>query len=220
MKELLEYAKLILPLLIIPLTLQGVLMFGHSAADGIIGICFFIGAISIAKTQTERRFMITLAIFAMLFETANVAIGIYKYIDTIQVPVWVAIGWGVLGIYIVRNLETLKKINDRTAYILSGILFFGIWAGQGFQLSGTSSIIHTIIGVLTIFVLSRSSSYPSAYFFFIALMGVIIEFSGTTFGVWTYFDPATKIAILPPLAGLGMAYASVLAFCMWISKLE
>ncbi len=50
-------------------------------------------------------------------------------------------------------------------------------------------------------------------------MGVIIETSGTQMGIWGYFNELGG-EMFAPLAFLGMAYASVIAFSIWIVNLE
>jgi hypothetical protein len=212
--------KFILPLFIIPITLLAVHSFGHIAGDIIIGIAFFASIVFVAKTQNERRLMIVMSIFAMLFETANVAIGIYKYEYTVQIPVWVAIGWGVLGFYIYKNLPVTKLLSLKNSLILSVILFVLVWVLMGSSFSGANGVVALLIILGSIFVLSKSSSFPHSFYLHMALCGMLIEYLGTSIGVWTYFDPATKIAMGVPLLGLGMAYASVMSFCIWISKLE
>jgi hypothetical protein len=164
--------------------------------------------------------MIVMSIFAMLFETANVAIGIYKYEYTVQIPVWVAIGWGVLGFYIYKNLPITKLLSLKNSLILSFIIFILVWVLMGSSFSGANGIVALLIIIGSIFVLSKSSSFPHSFYLHMALSGMLIEYLGTSIGVWTYFDPATKTVMIVPLLGLGMAYASVMSFCIWISKLE
>lgn len=164
--------------------------------------------------------MIVMSIFAMLFETANVAIGIYKYEYTVQIPIWVAIGWGLLGFYVYKNLGLISRIPLNLSLILSLVLFSIIWFLMGASLGGANGFVALLIICGTIFVLSKASSFTHSMYLHMALSGILIEFLGTSIGVWTYFDPQTKTALAVPLLGLGMAYASVMSFCLWISKLE
>lgn len=212
--------KFILPLLLIPLILISVNAYGHIAGDIIIGLIFFISIFFFTKTHQERRLMLVMAIFAIIFETANVAIGLYKYIFTIQIPVWVGIGWGVLGLYVYKNLDLTRKINLKNSILLSIVLFVVIWLLLGFSLTGSNGFVALLVLIGTVYVLSFSSTFPHAMYLHMALMGILIEFLGTYLGVWTYYDPATNLAVATPLLGAGAAYASAMAFCIWISKLE
>ncbi|MBI5047308.1 hypothetical protein HZC07_06285 [Candidatus Micrarchaeota archaeon] len=210
-----EIIKLLLPLLLIPLTLYGVNAFGQNAGNIIIGISFFIAIVKFAE-QKERRFMIVLAVFAAIFESVNVASGAYAYTGTKLVPIWIGLGWGIIGIYLVKNLKTLEKIDEKITYALTVILYLIVWGIGGFS---ATELMFVIFGIATVYVLSLSSKFPAAFFFYTCLIGMIIEFFGTTLGAWKYFDPSGGV-IQAPLASLGLAYASVIGFCLWISKLE
>ncbi|MBI2079406.1 hypothetical protein HYT84_01465 [Candidatus Micrarchaeota archaeon] len=208
--------RLILPLLLIPLTLYAVLNFGHEAGNLIIGAAFLIGLLKFTENQNEKRFIIVLAIFAILFETANVALGLYKYLNVIQVPVWIGLGWGVLGIYLLRNKELLDQIKDNAAYAFTILVYLGVLVWSGVQVT---NLIPVLFGIAAVYVLRLSSKFPASFYALASFMGILIEFSGTTVGIWTYFTETGSI-MPPPLAYLGMAYASVIAFALWISRLE
>ena len=213
--NLTDIAKLIFPLALIPFTLYAVLSFGHDAGNAIIGFAFFIGMIKFAGDK-ERKFMIILAFFASLFEGLNVALGAYKYINAPTVPIWVGLGWGVLGIYLVKNLAIMKKINGGLAYLLALLLYLALWGAAGLNVG---LLIPVVFSIAAIYVLSLSSKFPASFFLYTSFIGIVIEFSGTSLGVWTYFDGFGG-AIPVPLISLGMAYAAVLAFTLWLSKID
>ena len=210
------FAILLLPILIIPITLYVAGSFGHTATNFLVGGCFLAGFMIFAKTNEERKLMLVLAIVASLFETSNVAIGAYTYANTIQVPLWVSLGWGVLGIYVVKNLKILNAIPTRVAYFFAVGLYFIAWFHAGMKLEG---LFPPIAGILGVYVFSKSTEIQPGFFFYTGLMGMLIEFSGTSAGVWTYFS-SPGVPMLVPLAALGTAYTSVIAFCMWLSKIE
>jgi hypothetical protein len=210
-----ELLRLVLPLILIPLTLFAVSMFGHEAGNLIIGAAFLVGVSKFAQGN-ERRFMVILAIFAMLFEGLNVFSGAYKYLDTPSVPTWVGLGWSIVGIYLIKNLPLLKKVDDKISYLAACALYLGVFALQGFPLE---FLIPAVFGVLGIYVLTVSSAMPASFFLGSSLLGMIIEIFGTSLGIWQYFDPA-GFAIPVPLLNLGLAYSSVIVFALWISRLD
>jgi len=210
-----EIAALVLPLFIIPLTLFSVLAFGHDAGNLIIGSCFLIGIARFADKK-ERRFMIILAVLATIFETVNIAAGSYRYIGTALPPVWIPLGWGVVGLYLLRNVPFFKRIENRPAFALAFLMYVCTWAITGFS---TGGLIAAILAVAGIYALSLASGFPVAFFMYSAFMGILIESAGTSSGVWTYFGP-DGAAVAPALAGLGMAYSAIIAFGLWASSVE
>lgn len=209
-----QLVKLLLPLLLIPLTLYSVSLFGHDAGNIVIGMVFFIAIVKFADIN-QRKFMIILATFASIFESVNVISGGYKYIGAPLVPLWVGLGWGILGLYLVKNVDTFKIISNKHVYIISIILFSIIWFLTG---ANIASLIALVIAIGTIYVLSLSSKFPASFFLFTSFLGVIIEFSGTTVGIWKYF--LNGLPINPPLLALSMAYCSVIAFGIWLSRID
>ncbi len=212
MKKILGF---LLPLLLIPLTLYSVLLFGQIAGTVIIGLAFLIGIAKFADKK-ERKFMIILAVFSSLFENLNVALGSYQYLGVAEAPIWVGLGWGILGLYLIKHQKLLAKVPNNITYALACGLYLVIWGMSGFSLA---ALIPSIFGVLTIYVLTLSSNLPSSFFLSASALGMLIEFSGTSFGIWTYFDQL-GLPIPPPLASLGLAYASVLTFALWLSGMD
>ena len=211
-----QLAMLLLPLFIIPLTLYSVSLFGHNAANAIIGLFFVIGVAKFTKTKEEKRFAIILAIFAFVFETANLAIGAYKYVDVVFAPIWVGLGWGVVGLYLLRNSLVLKTITDKHTYVILSLLYLLLWLYNG---TIFSEFIFFIFSLAAVYVLSISSKFSASFFGFTSILGIVIEFSGTSFGIWAYLSELGNV-IPAPLAQLGMAYTSVVAFCLWISRVD
>ncbi|MEK6981307.1 MAG: hypothetical protein AABX38_00115 [Candidatus Micrarchaeota archaeon] len=209
-----QLVKLLLPLFLIPLTLYSVSLFGHDAGNAVIGIAFFIAVVKFAN-ESERKYMIILAVFASIFESVNVISGGYKYIGAPLVPLWVGLGWGILGLYLVKNVETFKSINNKNAYILSAIFFSAVWVLTG---ASIPSLVFLGVAISTTYVLSLSSKFPASFFLFTGVMGVVIEFFGTSVGVWKYF--LNGLPIDPPLLALSMAYCSVIAFGIWLSRID
>jgi hypothetical protein len=210
-----ELVFLLLPLILIPLTLYAVKSFGHVAGDVIIGAVFFIGIVKFAS-GSERRFMVILMIFSSLFESINVASGSYKYLGVVWVPLWVGLGWGILGLHLFKNRKLFGKLPPKAAYALACVLYFATWAYSGFAILG---LIPAIFAVLGVYVLSLSAKLPPSFFLASGFLGVLIEFSGTNLGIWQYFDEA-GMPIAAPLSILGLAYASVVTFVLWLSGLD
>jgi hypothetical protein len=210
-----ETAFFLLPLLLIPLTLFAVKSFGQVAGDAIIGAAFFIGIAKFAEGN-ERRFMIIMAIFSSIFESINVASGSYKYLGVVWVPIWVGLGWGLLGLYLFKQRKLFARLGARAAYAISCLLYLATWAYSGFSIAG---LIPALFAVLGVYVLSLSAKLPPAFFLAGGFLGVLIEFSGTNLGVWQYFDEA-GVPIAAPLSMLGLAYASVVAFGLWLGGLD
>jgi hypothetical protein len=210
-----QLVQVILPLLLIPLNLYAIQLFGQDAGNLIIGCAFFVGLVKFARGN-ERRFMIILVVFATVFESLNVVSGSYKYVGSPLVPFWIGLGWGVVGLYLVKLLPLLKKIEDRTAYSLSAILYPGLWAVTGMDLHAILPVVYAILGI---FALTLSTAMPASFFLSAGLLGAVIELLGTSMGIWQYFD-ASGNPIPAQLPNLALAYASVIAFALWLSGID
>lgn len=210
-----ELLKLLLPLVLIPITLYAVLLFGHDAGNAIIGLAFLVSILKFANPK-ERRFIIILAFIAALAETGNVAIGFYKYANVTLVPLWIPLGWSVVGMYIFKNLQTLKKINNNVAYGLSAVFYFIIMYFAGLN---QANVITSLFAVITIYVLTKSSKFPASLFLFTGIVGAIIETSGTMLKVWSYLDSLGNI-VPAPLAYVAIGYSSLILVAAWISGIE
>jgi hypothetical protein len=202
------------PVLFVPLTLYGVSQFGNSAGDVLLGALFFYLVVFRSDLRT-RKLMITLAVLGMIFETANVAAGLYKYGGILGAPVWIALGWAILGWWVVQLESSLARVERNTWLLIVSVVV----AAASF-LNGSLSI-SLPIAVAGLYVISVSSNRPFGVYAFTALFGLVAEFSGTAAGVWKYFAPTGGGAVVPPdLAALALAYASVMAFCSWASGFE
>jgi hypothetical protein len=205
-------AKLLLPLILIPLTLYAVSLFGHAAGNLIIGAAFLIGIVKFAEKK-ERRFMVMLAIFSLLLEGVNVALGSYKYIGVMQIPPWIGMGWGVVGLYLLKNLKMLRQANDKAAYAIAIVAYIAVWAATGADIP---ALIPLAFAILSVYVLAISSNLPASFFLSAGLLAVVIEYAGTAMKIWSYFDAAGNV-VSPSYASLSLAYASVIAFALWAS---
>ncbi|MFH0737089.1 MAG: hypothetical protein V1827_00875 [Candidatus Micrarchaeota archaeon] len=213
--DLKDVASLALPLLLIPLTLYSVSSFGHDAGNAIIGLAFLICFARFADAK-ERWMMITLAILATLFETANVATGSYRYAGTNSTPIWVCLGWGILGIYLLKNQRVFAMAGANAAYAIAALAYLGAWLYTG---ALASMLLYSLFAVLTVYALGLVSERPPSFFLSAGLLGVIIELCGTSFKVWSYFGPGG--GIIPVNTGsIGLAYATVVAFGMFLCGLD
>ncbi len=202
------------PALFVPLTLYGVSQLGNSAGDVLLGALFFY-LIAFRSDIRSRKLMITLAVLGMIFETANVAAGLYKYGGILGAPVWIALGWAILGWWVVQLEPALGKVQRNAWLVLVSVVI----AAAAF-LNGSLSL-SLPIAIAGLYVISVSSTRPFGVYAFTALFGVLAEFSGPAAGVWNYFSPSGSGAVVPPdLAALALAYASVMAFCSWASGFE
>ncbi len=205
---------LLWPVIFVPLTLYGVSQFGNSAGNVLLGTLFFY-LIAFRSDIRTRKLMISLAVLGMIFETANVAAGLYKYSGILGAPVWIPLGWAILGWWVVQ-LEPVLAKTGRNAWLG---LVSAIIAAAAF-LNGSLSL-SLPIAIAGLYVVSISSSRPFGVYAFTALFCVLAEFSGPAVGVWKYFSPTGSGAVVPPdLAALSMAYAVVMAFSSWLSGFE
>ncbi len=202
------------PVLFVPATLYAVRAFGHVGADLLLGALFFY--LFVFKSGLAvRRLMICLAVLATLFETANVAAGIYKYDGVLGGPLWISLGWGILGWWTDSLRPGLSKISFRHAFagICAALLLFPL-------LNGTLSVASAIAAA-GFYALSLATTSPFGLFLFTALFSMLAEYSGTAMKVWTYFDlNGSGAAIAPNLALLSLAYSMVMAFAFWVSGYE
>ena len=202
------------PLALVPLTLFLVKNYGHSAGNLLLGAVFAYLFIKKSDIRT-RRLMVVLAVMGAIFETANVAAGLYSYFGTLGSPLWISLGWALLGWWVASLEPILSRVRNKAALYASGaaVMLFPLLNGN-FSLSSP-------IAVAGLYALSLASTLPFAVYAFAALFAILAEYAGTFAGVWGYFNPAgTRAAVPPDLAGLAMAYAIVLAFCFWVSGYE
>lgn len=200
------------PLLFVPLTLFAVKSYGHVAGNLLLGALFLYLIVARSDLKT-RRLMIVLAVFSTLFETANVASGAYTYHGTLGAPLWIGLGWAILGWWLVQLSPKLKSVPFWPAFgVASAALALASY------LTGTLSV-QVAFSVAGLYVLSLAIAQPFAIYAFTSLFAIVAEWSGTFAGVWTYYDAAQK-AVAPDLAMLALVYPVVLAFSFWVSGFE
>ena len=204
----LELFRIALPLALIPIVFAFLFPFGHDVINLFIGAVLFYVFLFQAD-QRARRLIVILSVFAGIFEIANVASGFYSYAGHPLVPLWVAMGWAVLGWYAVWLVPVFRKIPDWLAFsastlaILSVSLAYHYWA---------LSMLFAAVGVV---LLSKTSTrFPAAFFAFGAIIGLVLEVAGTSLGVWRYTTASGALAI-PEFGQLSIGYAMVLAFATW-----
>ncbi len=211
-----DILTLLLPLLIIPITFYSVSTFGHMAGNAVIGIAYFVCLVKFTKDTNEKRLMIMLSIFITLFEKVSVAIGSYSYIGLTDVPMWISLGWSIVALYLLRNVPLFKKVDRKYVYVLASIFYLLIWAYSGFKLD---LLMPSMFAVLGIYVVSSASKLPEAFFLATSFIGIVLEYFGTSFKLWTYFNPDGS-TMAAPLAALGLGYISAIIFGIWISHVE
>ncbi|MBI3588264.1 DUF2878 family protein [Candidatus Micrarchaeota archaeon] len=205
---------LLWPLVFIPITLYAVTQFGNPAGNAVLG-ALFLYLLAFKSGLRARRLMVALAVLGMIFETANVAAGIYKYSGTIGAPVWIALGWAILGWWVSELMPQFSKIGFKPAFVAASA------ALVAFPFLNHTLGLSTPIAIAGLYALSLSSQMPFAAFAFTSLFAMLAEYSGTAFGAWKYFDlSGSGVAVPPDLAGLAMGYSVVMAFCFWISGYE
>ena len=205
---------LVLPLVLIPVVLSTVRYVGHDVANALMGLVFFIALTRFAD-HNERIFMVLFSVFSVSFDTGYVALGFYKFANTSYVPLWNTLGWSVVGLYILKNRALLNRVKHSLVYAFLTVFYGALWILTGTQ---ASALVFYASAVLAVYVLSLTFKWPPALFAFASLMGVLVEFTGTATGIWTYYSGASAAA--PPLGFSGMGYASLLAFIMWLSRME
>ncbi|MDP2717615.1 MAG: DUF2878 family protein [Candidatus Micrarchaeota archaeon] len=200
------------PLLFVPLTLMAVLSFGHDGGNLLLGALFIYLFVRHADLKT-RRLMIVLAVFSGLFETANVASGAYEYFGTLGSPLWISLGWAIMGWWVVHILPLARRVPFKAAYaVAAGAIVAAAY------LNGTLSLT-TPIALAGLYALSLAVTQPFAIYAFTALFAIVAEFSGTFSGVWGYFN-FDGYPMPPDLAMLALVYPTVMAFSFWASGFE
>ncbi len=205
-----DIIKVCLPLLLIPATFIFVLPYGHDAANLFIGAVF--AYVFLFKSDMRgRRLMVILSTFAFAFETANVASGFYHYVGHPSLPMWVAMGWAVLGWYIVSLIPVFRKVEEWVAVGANAIALLLV------------AIQYNFWGVTMLFAAAgpyvytrASSTLPTMFFAFGSIMGLVLEVCGTTLGIWAYTNTA-GLPATPEFGQLALGYATVLIFCYWLA---
>ncbi|MBI2444813.1 hypothetical protein HYV43_00290 [Candidatus Micrarchaeota archaeon] len=200
------------PLAFVPLTILAVQRMGHDGGNVLLGALFFYLFIKKADIKV-RRLMIVLAVFSSLFETANVASGAYTYFGTLGSPLWIGLGWAILGWWFVQLQQAAGKISPHHAF---GAIAVAIATASFFN---HTLGLSTAIAILGLYALGLAVRQPFALYAFTALFAMIAEWSGTYAGIWGYFDLAHQ-PVPPDLAMLALAYSVVMAFSIWISGFE
>jgi hypothetical protein len=200
------------PLLFVPLTLMAVLSFGHDGGNLLLGALFLYLFVRHADLKT-RRLMIVLAVFSGLFETANVASGAYQYVGTLGSPLWISLGWAIMGWWVVKILPLARKIPFNAAYATTAaVIVIASFFNQTISLT-------TPIALAGLYALAQAVRQPFAIYAFTSLFAIIAEFSGTFSNVWNYFNVNGNL-IPPDLAMLALVYPIVMAFSIWVSGYE
>lgn len=210
MRSLKDVAFLLIPIVFAPPILWATRTYGNLFGDFLVGAIFF--AAAYVSSRETRKLMISLAVISGMFETANVAVGSYAYHGTTGSPLWVSLGWGALGWWLV-NAEALKKLESRTAFVLASAVI-----AVTSVITGTLSPF-ILIAIAGLYILSLASSQKFGMFLGTAFLGCFIEYFGTRFGAWGYLN-STGSVVLPSFASLALSYSAVFAFCFWISGYE
>lgn len=210
MRSLKDVAFLLIPVVLAPPILLFTRVYGNLYGDFVVGVIFF--AAAYFSSKETRKLMITLAVISGMFETANVAVGSYAYNGTSGSPLWVSLGWGALGWWLV-NSSILKNLEFKAAFPLSVLVIFSTAV-----LTNTLSPF-LIISIAGLYVISLASSQKYGMFLGTAFLGCFIEYFGTFFGAWSYLNSAGSV-VLPSFASLAMSYSAVYAFCFWVSGYE
>ena len=210
MRSLKDVAFLLIPIVFAPPILLFTRMYGNLYGDFVVGAIFF-GAAYFSSRET-RKLMISLSVISGMFETANVAVGSYAYHGATASPLWVSLGWGAFGWWLV-NANILKSLDFKTAFALASAV-----------LVATSLITGTLspfilIAIAGLYVISLASSQKFGVFLGTAFLGCYVEYFGTMFGAWSYLNSAGSV-VIPSFASLALSYSAVFAFCFWISGYE
>ena len=205
-----DLVKFLIPLLLIPITFIVLKPYGHDVINLFIGAVF--AWVFLFKADLRgRRLMIILSTFAFAFETANVASGFYHYTGHDNLPMWVAMGWAVLGWYIVSLIPLFQKVKEWIAISLNAIALLLVAFAYNFW---GVSLLFAAAGP---FVYTRGSlTLPTMFFAFGSIIGLVIEVSGTALGMWAY-NTATGLPAIPEFGQLALGYATVLIFCYWLA---
>lgn len=206
----LNIIRVCLPLLLIPATFIFVIPYGHDAASLFIGAVF--AYVFLFKSDLRgRRLMIILSTFAFVFETANIALGFYHYTGHPSLPLWVTMGWAVLGWYLVSLIPVFRKVSEWAAVAANTIALLLVAIQYNFW---QVSMLFAAAGP---FVYARASAtLPTMFFAFSSIIGLVIEVCGTALGVWAYTN-AAGLPATPEFGQLALGYATVLIFCYWLA---
>lgn len=200
------------PLAFVPLTIFAVQKFGHEAANILLGV-LFLGLFVWKADLPLRRLMIVLAVFSGLFETANVASGAYTYFDSLASPLWISLGWAILGWWFMQLKDEAAKISNNSAFAFTLIILVAV------SFFNHTLSLSTPIALAGLYALSLAVRQPFALYAFASIFALIAEFSGTYAGIWGYFNVNNQ-PVPPDLAMLALAYPTILAFSIWISGFE
>jgi len=200
------------PLFFVPLTILAVQRFGHDGANLLLGALFLYVFIKKADVKL-RRLMIVLAVFSGLFETANVASGAYTYFGTLGSPLWIGLGWAILGWWFIQLKQTAERIPVHASFAAISIIIAVVAAANN------TLGLTTIIAIAGLYALSLSVRQPFALYAFTSVFAIIAEWSGTYSGLWGYFD-LNGAPVAPDLAMLALVYSVVMAFSIWVSGYE
>ncbi len=205
---LFEFIRIAFPLALIPIVFAFLFPYGHDVINLFIGAVLFYVFLFQADPRA-RRLIVILSVFAGIFEIANVASGFYSYAGHPLVPLWVAMGWAVLGWYAVWLVPVLRKIPDWLAFSASTLALLIVSMSYHYW---ALSMLFAAVGVV---LLARASTrLPAAFFAFGAIIGLVLEVAGTYLGVWKYTTASGALAI-PEFGQLSIGYAMVLAFAAW-----
>ncbi len=200
------------PLLFVPLTIILAKNVGHEAANLLLGAVFLYVFIYRSDIRL-RRFMIVLGVFSGIFETANLASGSYSMSGTTVSPLWVSLGWSILGWWLMQLEPLAKRITFTTAFLAT----IGLIVAANL-LSHTFSV-GTPFALAGLYALGLAVRQPFALYTFVCGFSILAEMSGTYSGLWGYYD-SNGLNILPDFALMALLYCAVIVSAIWISGFE
>lgn len=201
--------------LVVPFLLSLFPQYGHDSVTAVLGAITAYIFVFHADTRA-RRLMAILIVFSFAFETANVASGFYHYVYPVPLyyltsPLWIVLGWSVVGWYSVKAMPLFRKIPAWLAYGLVAASLLAVATAYNYWVP---SLAFALFGVFLAALACQR--IPVGMIAFTTIFGIVNEVVGSYFNIWSFTDKA-GIAHIPEFGQLSIGYAFVLIFCLWLA---
>ncbi|GEM_PF-1538642 len=200
------------PLAFVPLTIVLVQNVGHDAANVLLGALFLFVFIYRSDIRL-RRFMIVLAVFSGVFETANLASGSYRLDGAVYSPLWISLGWAILGWWLIKLEPLAKNVSFTAAFVSATVVILLA------NLATQTLSVGTPLALAGLYALGLAVRQPFALYAFVCVFSILAELSGTFSGLWGYYA-ADGRPLLPDFALMALLYCAVIVSAIWISGYE
>ncbi|MBN2042384.1 MAG: hypothetical protein JW754_01105 [Candidatus Aenigmarchaeota archaeon] len=202
----------------------------------VLAFLFFLSGVTIyvQKKKYDILFYFTAVLVGSSAEIICVNFGAWSYTNPmfLGVPVWIALGWGLVLLLVKRMSETFVKM-EKSDYKLIGrfprfkkgfwtvlLVFFLSIMSLSFHWTNNTYVFMMLALLTVISLFFWNSGFDRLFFINGAVIGTLMEIVCIRFGIWAYANPMfLGITIWTPLMW-GLWILMMKGICETIVKIE